>query len=131
LNPTQNERKKERKNGWSKKCNYLLPYLLTYWLTNWQLWEIAELLIFREVLTALLQKETKLQQPPTGNTIPSWTVCVLSFFLSFFLMNHTSHTPRLQITLGPLASQNPDRRQHQKLQCQRPTTSACGGIVGS
>jgi hypothetical protein len=28
-------------------------YLLTYWLTNWQLCEIAELLIFREVLTTL------------------------------------------------------------------------------
>ncbi len=101
LNPTQNERNKETKKEWMNELRnattYLLTYLLADKLTALRNCRAADL-SWSPHCTAHLQKETKLQQPPTGSTFPSWTVRArfLFFFRSFSWI--TSHTPRLQIT---------------------------------
>ncbi len=103
LNPTQNE----RMNEWNKKCNYLL----TYWLTNWQLWEIAELLIFREVLTALdiSRKKQNCSNHQLEVLFPPGQ-CVCAFFLSYE-SHHTLHGCK---SLGSFAITKPRQKATSK-----------------
>jgi hypothetical protein len=72
---------------------YFLTYLLTYWLTNCQLCEVAELLIFREVLTALgiSRKKQNCSNHQLEVLFPPGQ-CVCAFFLSFFLSHESHHT---------------------------------------
>jgi hypothetical protein len=104
-------------------------YLLTYWLTNWQLCEIAELLIFREVLTTLDISRKKQNCSNHQLEVVLFPPEMCAFFLSFSWI--TSHTPRLQITWVLWHHKTQPEGNIKKLQCQRLTTSAGGGIVGS
>jgi hypothetical protein len=132
LNPTQNERKKERKNEWIKKCNYLLTYLLTYWLTDSSVKLQSSWSFVKSSLHWTSLERNKIAAT-TNWKYYSLLDCVCVRFLSFFLSFSwiTSHTPRLQITWVLWHHKTQAEGNIKSCSCQRLTTSACGGIVGS